>query len=126
MTCYTPGVLVFDLAPPLQYVGKDAYRKNQEEWFASVQGLIGYETRSLTISAGADAAFSHSLNHISGTAKTDEWVRATVGYRKVDGKWRITHQHFSTSFEMVPPNKASLDLNPWLHSDEYTARRRML
>jgi ketosteroid isomerase-like protein len=77
----TPGILVFDLAPPLQYAGKDAYRKNFEEWFASFQGSIGYAIRSLTISAGADVAFAHSLNHISGTRtdseKTDVWVRAT-------------------------------------------------
>ena len=116
MNCYTPGILVFDLAPPLQYEGKDAYRKNVEEWFASFQGPIGYQIRALAISAGADVAFSHSLNHISGTRtdseETDVWVRATVGYGKINGKWLITHEHFSTPFEMVPPYKASLDLKP--------------
>jgi ketosteroid isomerase-like protein len=116
MPRYTQGILVFDLAPPLQYAGQDAYRKNMEEWFTSFQGPIGYQVRSLTICAGADVAFSHSLNHISGTRtdseETDVWVRATVGYRKVNGKWLITHEHFSTPFEMVPPYKASLDLKP--------------
>jgi ketosteroid isomerase-like protein len=37
MSHYTPDILVFDLAPPLQYAGIDAYRKNLEEWFPLVR-----------------------------------------------------------------------------------------
>jgi uncharacterized protein (TIGR02246 family) len=116
MSHYTPDILVFDLAPPLQYAGADAYRKNFDEWFTSFQGLVGYEIRDLSITTGDDAAFSHSLNRISGTRtngeETDVWVRATVCFRKVDGKWRVTHEHVSVPFYMEPPYKASLDLKP--------------
>jgi uncharacterized protein (TIGR02246 family) len=116
MSHYTPDILVFDLAPPLQYAGADAYRKNFDEWFTSFQGPVGYEIRDLSITTGDDAAFSHSLNRISGTRtngeETDVWVRATVCFRKVDGKWRVTHEHVSVPFYMEPPYKASLDLKP--------------
>lgn len=116
MSHYAPGILVFDLAPPLQYVGTDAYRKNWEEWFPSFQGPVGYEVRDLSIATGNDVAFSHSLNRISGTRtngeETDVWVRATVGFRKSDGNWMITHEHISVPFYMEPPFKASLDLKP--------------
>jgi len=116
MSHYTPDILVFDLAPPLQYAGADAYRKNFDEWFTSFQGPVGYEIRDLSITTGDDAAFSHSLNRINGTRtngeETDVWVRATVCFRKVDGKWRVTHEHVSVPFYMEPPYKASLDLKP--------------
>jgi uncharacterized protein (TIGR02246 family) len=116
MSHYTPDILVFDLAPPLQYKGAETYRKNFDEWFTSFQGLVGYEIRDLSITTGDDAAFSHSLNRISGTRtngeETDVWVRATVCFRKVDGKWRVTHEHVSVPFYMEPPYKASLDLKP--------------
>ena len=116
MAHYTPDILVFDLAPPLQYVGIDAYRKNFEEWFASFQGPIGYEIRGLSVTTGDDVAFSRSLNRISGTRtsgeNTDVWVRATVGFRKVEGTWKVTHEHVSVPFYMEPPYKASLDLKP--------------
>lgn len=116
MAVYTPDILVFDLAPPLQYAGKEAYRDNLTEWFSSFQGPIGCEIRALTIAPSDDVAFAHSLNRISGTRtngdRTDVWVRATVGYRKVHGKWKIAHEHFSTPFEMEPPFRASLDLKP--------------
>src|SRR5215510_4960938 len=106
MNLYAPGILVFDLPGPLQYEGKDAYRQNMKEWFESFK-TIGYEIRSLTISAVPDVAFAHSLNNIRGTRtnseETDVWVRATVFYRNIDGKWRIAYQHFSAPFRLTPP-----------------------
>jgi uncharacterized protein (TIGR02246 family) len=116
MSCYTPDILVFYLAPPLQYAGRDAYRKSFEEWFASFRGPIGYEIRELNVTAGDGAAFSRSLNRIRGTRTsgedTDVWVRATVGFRKVSGEWKVAHEHVSVPFYMEPPYKASLDLKP--------------
>jgi ketosteroid isomerase-like protein len=116
MSHYAPDILMFDLAPPLQYVGEDAYRKNWEEWFATWQGRIGYEIRDLRITAGEGVAFRHSLNRITGTRtdaeETDVWVRATACYRKVNGKWLITHEHFSVPFYMDGSGRAAVDLKP--------------
>jgi uncharacterized protein (TIGR02246 family) len=116
MRHYAPDILVFDLAPPLQHAGIDALRRNAEEWFPTFRGPVGYEIRDLSISTGGDVAFSHSLNRISGTRtngeKTDVWVRATVGYRKVAGKWRVVHEHVSVPFYMDGSYKAAVDLKP--------------
>ena len=116
IAAYAPDVLSFDLAPPLAYRGAAANRKSLEEWFPSFRGPVGYEIRDLTITAGDDVAFSHSLNRITGArtdgTETDVWVRATVCFRKIGGKWTITHDHVSVPFEMTPPFKASLDLQP--------------
>jgi ketosteroid isomerase-like protein len=79
MSHYAPDFLLFDLAPPLQYKGADAYRKNWEGWFATWQGSIGYEIHNLSITVGDEVAFSHSFNRISGARtsgeETDVWVR---------------------------------------------------
>jgi ketosteroid isomerase-like protein len=116
MSHYAQDILVFDLAPPLQYVGIDAYRSNFEEWLLSFQGSIGYEIRDLSITTGDNVAFSRSLNRISGRRtngeQTDVWVRATVCFRKIDGKWKVVHEHVSVPFYMEPPYRASLDLKP--------------
>jgi uncharacterized protein (TIGR02246 family) len=115
MSCYAPDILLFDLAPPLEFRGEDAYRKNWEEWLPTFRGPVGYEIRDLSIAAGDDTAFCHSLNRISGTRtsgeQTEVWVRATVGFRKFDGKWMITHEHHSVPFDMEN-GKALLDLQP--------------
>ena len=62
---YAKDVLLFDLAPPLQYTGSDALRKSPEEWFPTFNGRIGYEICGLQISTGNDTAFSYSLSHLS-------------------------------------------------------------
>jgi len=116
MSHYSPDILLFDLAPPLQYVGGDEYRKNWNEWFATWQGQIGYEIQNLSITVSDDGAFRHSLNRISGNRtngeETDVWVRATACYRKSDGTWLITHEHVSVPLYMDGSNRAALDLKP--------------
>lgn len=117
MSHYAAETVMFVLAPPLQYVtGVNAPgRKGVEEWFASFQGLIGYEIRDLKIAAGETIAFCHSLNHISGMKSdgenVDMWLRETLCFHKIDGSWKITHQHQSVPFYM-DSRKAALDLKP--------------
>jgi ketosteroid isomerase-like protein len=116
MSHYLADILTFDLAPPLQYQGADAYRRNWEEWFPTFHGPIGYEIRDLSITASGDVAFCHSLNHISGTRtsgeRTDVWVRATACFRRMNGRWLVAHEHISVPMYMDGSDKAALDLRP--------------
>jgi ketosteroid isomerase-like protein len=111
-----PDFLLFDLAPPLQHRGAEVNRKGLEEWFTTFRGPVGYEMRDLSITAGDDVAFCHSLNRITGArtdgTETDVWVRATACLRKIGGTWAITHEHVSVPFKMTPPFEAALDLEP--------------
>jgi uncharacterized protein (TIGR02246 family) len=115
MAHYAPDVLAFDLLSPLQYTGAEAIGKRVSQWFSSFQGPIGYEMRNLSITAGEDAAFCHSLNGSSGTnkdgTKIEMWWRATNGLRKIDGKWLVTHAHSSEPFD-PKTGKALLGLKP--------------
>jgi uncharacterized protein (TIGR02246 family) len=110
-----PDILSFDVVNPLQHIGSDASKKRAEEWFSSFQGPIGYEIRDLRITAGETLAFSHGLSHVSATrtdgGQLDMWWRTTVCFRKIDGKWMVTHEHNSVPFD-VKSGKASLDLKP--------------
>jgi uncharacterized protein (TIGR02246 family) len=112
---YAPDVLTFDLLPPLQYSGTDAIRKRVSDWFSSFQGPIGFAMLNLSITAGDDVAFCHSLNRVTGTTtqgqKIDMSWRATLCCRKIDGKWMVAHGHSSVPFDMES-GKASLDLKP--------------
>jgi uncharacterized protein (TIGR02246 family) len=112
---YAPDVLSFDVVNPLRYFGAAAIRKRLEEWFSSFQGSIDLELGDLSITVGDAVAFSHCLSHVSATTtdgrKLDMWWRETSCYRKIDGKWLITHQHSSVPFD-VESGKASLGLKP--------------
>jgi uncharacterized protein (TIGR02246 family) len=115
MSSVAPHVLTFDVVNPLQYVGSGGMRKRAEEWFSTFRGPLEYELRDLHVAVGDDVAFSHSLNRVSATTtdgrKLDMWWRATVCYRKIDGKWMITHEHSSVPFD-VESGEASLGLKP--------------
>src|ERR1017187_6880045 len=111
-----PDILTFDVVNPLENIGSDASRKRAEEWFASFQGPISYETRDMNITAGDDVAFSHGLCHVSATMRDggqqiDMWWRSTICFRKIDGNWMVTHEHNSVPFD-PKSGKASLDLKP--------------
>ena len=104
MTHYAPDTIVFDLRPPLRVASADAYRRNFEAWFASVDGPINYEIHELLVTVGDDVAFCHSLSHVRSTRtngeKADYWVRVTSGLRKMSGRWMITHEHISMPIDL--------------------------
>ena len=110
----TQDIVHFSLAPPLVADEEGPY--GLEAWFKTWQGPIGYEIRDLAISAGDDIAFSHSLNHMTGTKttgeKADVWFRQTFGFRKVAGQWKIAHEHESVPFYMDGSDRAAIDLKP--------------
>src|SRR5262249_6676010 len=88
---HAPDYIQFSLAPPL--ISPAANAEGLEAWFATWQGPLGYEVRELRITAGADVAFCHSLNRMSGTKtdgeRADIWFRHTLGFRRVGGAWKI-------------------------------------
>jgi ketosteroid isomerase-like protein len=92
MAVYTPGdaAVGYDIVAPLQYVGKEAYRKDYQEFRAQYAGPIDIEYRDLRIVASGSVAFIHALERMSGTLKngqkSDMWVRATSGLQKINCK----------------------------------------
>ncbi|TXC92527.1 nuclear transport factor 2 family protein [Streptomyces sp. ISID311] len=114
---YAPDIVEFSLAPPLQYKGPQARdQRAVEAWYATWRGPIEVTLTQLEITVGDDVAFSHSINRMRGT-KTDGfevelWSRATVGLRRIDGIWKITHAHDSVPFLMDGSGLAALDLTP--------------
>jgi PhnB protein len=94
----------------------ETLRKSLAEWFRTFHGPIGYEVHDLSITAGDEVAFCRSLNRISGTRtggeETDVWVRVTIGWRSVGGRWLIAHEHASVPFYMDGSARAAIDLKP--------------
>jgi ketosteroid isomerase-like protein len=112
---YAPDIVSFDIEPPLRHVGAAAKWRNWAKVFALYRPPLGYETRDLTITAGDDVAFAHSLARLSGTldsgAQTGYWVRWTTCLRKLDGNWRIVHDQVSVPVDFGS-GRALLDLEP--------------
>jgi uncharacterized protein (TIGR02246 family) len=113
---YAPDVLSYDLIDPLRHHGREAIRQRLESWLSSFRdGPIGFDMLDLAVTAGDDVAFSHSLNHVDATTTdgrtVDMFWRATTCFRRLGGRWMVTHEHSSVPFDMQS-GQASLDLKP--------------
>ncbi|PYT99057.1 MAG: DUF4440 domain-containing protein [Acidobacteria bacterium] len=117
MSIYEPGqaLVAYDIVPPLQYSGFDAYKKDYQEFLDQFQGPIEVEYPDVKIFAGDTIAFSRGLERISGTMKngqkSDIWVRFTECYRKTNGHWLAIHDHVSVPADL-DSGKAVLNLKP--------------
>ena len=111
---YAADPVVFSMAPPLRQAlpGVEAL----EEWFATWRSPIGIETRDMDVHVGGDVAFATSLNHMTGTKidgeQVDLWFRVTCGLRRIDGRWRVVHEHESVPFLMDGSYRAATTLRP--------------
>jgi len=112
---WASDVRSFDVIDPLRFTGLETVKERLAAWFSGFDGPVGYETRDLTITAGAEVAFCHALNHVSATrtdgSPLDMWWRATTCFRKVDGAWTITHAHSSVPMN-IESGQASVGLKP--------------
>ena len=106
MNVYAPGsdLVVFDVVPPRQYVGAEAYRKDWKGFLATFKGPIKFAISDLSIDAAGMMAYSHSAQHMTGTdtkgKPIDFTVRVTDVYRNMGGDWRVVHEHVSVPVDM--------------------------
>jgi uncharacterized protein (TIGR02246 family) len=117
MALYAPGdkLIAYDIVAPLQYKGKDAYRKDYLEFLSQYEGPIHLEYRDMRILSSGDLGIIHAVERLSGKLKngqpSDLWLRATSAVQKIDGKWLIVHDHISVPIDF-DSGKAMLDLRP--------------
>ena len=112
---FADDVRTFDVVNPLERVGVAGVRPRTAEWFSGFDGPIGYELEDLRVAVGDDVGFAHCLYRVSGSLASGEelgmWNRATFCFRRIDGAWRIVHEHDSVPFDPVT-GMASTDLRP--------------
>lgn len=117
MAMYAPGktLTAFDVVPPLQFKGADAYRKDYGDFFAQFKGPIHVDVPDMQIVAGDNVAIVYGLERLTGTmtngTPVDMWLRYTEGLKRIDGQWRVVHEHISVPVDLNS-GKAALDLKP--------------
>ena len=93
-------IVMFDVPPPDDGVrGIDAYRETWPPFFEWQAKGASFEIVSLDITVGEHVAFAHALLRC-GTqeelaADPENRLRLTIGLRKQDGRWVVTHEHHS-------------------------------
>jgi ketosteroid isomerase-like protein len=99
---HAPGIVMFDVPPPYQGVrGLDDYRDTWPGFFGWQASGAVFEIESMEVTAGAEVAFAFALLRCGTPADFErepaQRLRLTVGLRKLDGRWTVTHEHHSFS-----------------------------
>jgi ketosteroid isomerase-like protein len=97
-------LIVFDVVPPRQHVGWDAYKKAWQDFLSTLEDPISFDINDLNITVSGDLAYSYSSQHTSGQmnngSPVDRTVRVTDVYRKIGGRWLIVHEHVSVPVDL--------------------------
>lgn len=115
MALYAPDVIAYDIAPPLQFVGAEDYRKDYATFFAAFKGPLKITDPRVRVEQSGAVAFAFGLERLRGTmangTRVDMWVRFTDGWKLENGRWLVVHEHVSVPVDLTS-GKARLDLTP--------------
>ena len=115
MALYADDVIAYDVVPPLQYVGKAAYRADYQQFLSQYEDNLKVEVRDLHVGASGDLGYAAGLELISGTLKggkkSEVWLRFTSLFRKSGGRWLDFHDHVSVPAD-IESGKAMLEMKP--------------
>ena len=98
---HSGDIVMFDVPPPSVGVrGIDAYRGTWPPFFEWQKAGATFDIESMEVTAGEDVAFAHAVLRC-GTEEEfrqdpENRLRLTVGLRKHDGRWVVTHEHHSS------------------------------
>ena len=106
MSVYAPGkeLFVFDVVPPREYKGWEAYKKDFEGLFAAFPGPMKNAITEQTIHVAGPVAYGHNIQTGEFTGKDGKTVKVVVRttdiYRKMNGKWLIVEEHNSVPVDL--------------------------
>ncbi len=93
----------FNVLPPHRAEGREPTLKAARGWFDGYASDIGYDVHDLIVTASGDVGFASFLYRVTGTltngVDVDMWVRATLGFERLDGRWIVTHDHESVPWD---------------------------
>ncbi len=97
---HSDDIVMFDVPPPQDGVrGIDAYRATWPPFFEWQASGARFDIVSLEVAAGAEVAFAHALLRCGMpddlAARPEQRLRLSIGLRKQDGRWVVTHEHHS-------------------------------
>jgi ketosteroid isomerase-like protein len=100
---HSADILMFDLPPPLQVKGIQAYKATWDLFFSWARDPVVFDIKEMSIAADNNVGFVAAIMRCAGTEANGENVefdfRLTVGLRKIDDQWIVVHEHHSLPAE---------------------------
>jgi ketosteroid isomerase-like protein len=98
MSFYAPNCVLYDACTPLQFTGEQAIRKDVMNLFGPLQSLT-IKVREMTVHGDRQLAVARSILELTAVGAkggtSNMTCRVTDCWQRLDGRWRIIHQHAS-------------------------------
>lgn len=103
MALYANEAMIFDAIPPLRERPGDSFRGKLEHCLPYFPETFSWEVAEERLEVSDNISFAHRLfkytcddpNHPA----TQTWLRHTIGLKRIDGEWKIVHDHVSLPFD---------------------------
>jgi uncharacterized protein (TIGR02246 family) len=97
---HASDIVMFDVPPPEKGIrGIEAYREVWPPFFEWQRRGALFEIEELDVTAGEDVAFAWALLRCGTPDELEQdpsnRLRLTIGLRRQDGRWLVTHEHHS-------------------------------
>ncbi|MGN6798425.1 MAG: YybH family protein [Gaiellaceae bacterium] len=107
VSIFSDDVRVFDMWGTWSHDGIDSWRGLAEGWFGSLgDELVRVEFDDVQTTVAGDIAVLSAFLTFAGLSADGEELRSmnnrlTWGLRKIDGAWKVVHEHTSAPVEMA-------------------------
>lgn len=95
----TEDLVVFDVVPPLSYVGWTSFQKDWQGFFDGFKSISVYDWNDMHVEAVGDLGWMRAMVHIVGTLQDgkplDMTFRDTAIFKRVNQRWVVVHDHGS-------------------------------
>ncbi len=108
-------IVSYEHDAPLAHIGADRVREVCRRGFELAPEAFRWDVPDLQVIVREDLAVTWGLNHMRSTDSSDagfeSWSRGTRVFRRIDGRWRMIHQHVSYPYDSAT-GAAVTDLRP--------------
>jgi uncharacterized protein (TIGR02246 family) len=98
-------VLMFDVPPPFQSRGVDAYMATWDMFYKYAERPVAFDFTEIEVTCGLEVAFVTAIGHCVTTDPRGNRepldFRLTMGLKKLAGDWRIAHEHHSVPARQI-------------------------
>lgn len=92
-------IVMFDVPPPLQSKGIEAYKKTWDTFFTWTKDSGVFDILEMKITVDHKVAFCFASMRCAGYneagVKEELRFRLTIGLEKIAGQWMVMHEHHS-------------------------------
>jgi ketosteroid isomerase-like protein len=109
------AIVSYEHQQPLEYRGAQAVRESCRLGFEQMKGDVRWDVPDLHVVVRGDIAVTWGLNRMRaqerGQPAVELWSRGTRIFQRLDGRWKMIHQHVSFPYDPETGN-ARITLKP--------------